>query len=64
MAFHPRDDVDRLCVGYVVIETNYQSYNKRIQQRRPDLIIINKKKNFRIVDCAVSPDHRVKFIES
>ena len=38
-----------------------------ISTRRPDLSIVNKKKkkrNFQIVDFAVSPDHKVKLKES
>ena len=34
-----------------------------ISARRPDLIIINKKRNCQIVDFAVSADHRIKLKE-
>ena len=35
-----------------------------ISARRPDLMVVNKKKNCRTVDFAVPADHRVKLKES
>ena len=40
------------------IQTDHQ-----ISARRPDLIVINKQKTYRIVDFAVLADHRVKLQE-
>ena len=38
--------------------------HRLISARRPDLVIVNKKENLRVVDFAVLLDHRVKSKES
>ena len=38
--------------------------NHLISARRPELIIVNEKKSYRIVDFTIPADHRVKLKES
>ena len=57
-SIYPRDGTHKLLWDFD-IQTDHL-----ISDRRPDLIIINKKKNScKIVDFAVSADHRIKLKE-